>query len=124
MSDDLRTRYAKTKEEQQADLDTANTLDEEAIDLREQVADLETTRLQKTGEARQIRHYVRQAMYVEDPLICEPHGKESCVEPPSVMSAGAMMHFDDGEVCYAKSLGRRSEFDPAWLEEYRRIKRG
>lgn len=36
---------------------------------------------------------------------------------------GANIHIDDGKVCYAASIGRRSEFTDEELETYRKIKR-
>lgn len=83
---------------------------------------LERARRVNGGEATRLCHYAQQAGYVEDPLICEPHGHECCTEPPGGYSDGAMMYLDDGAVGYAKPLWRRGWFDPGRLVECRRAK--
>jgi hypothetical protein len=95
----------------------------DAGDLKAKIVDLETERSKKTSEASRLQYEISRAELIDDPKICEPHGMESIVEPPGVMSAGAMIHIEDGETCYAASIGRRSDFTPEELEIYRRIKR-
>lgn len=120
--EDVIKRYRLTDEQRQERQNERASCEAEYERLRKQIAELEGEKSKAFGRASRLRWEITQSLYVEDPIICEPHGFECVSEPPGAMSVGANIHIDDGQICYAGSIGRRSEFTAEELATYRKIK--
>lgn len=93
----------------------------EALDI--EIKDLEEAMTVFTKDMQDIQTEVSMAQEAEDPAICEPHGELSVTERGQIMNAGGLIHIKDGKGCYARSIGRLSDFSEKELEIYRDMRK-
>lgn len=119
----VQDNWRLTPEQEAQKLSEYEVAKAEETELRDQAKALEREASKVASAVSRNRFEINRSKLIEDPPICDPHGKECIQEPPCAMSAGAMLHIEDGATCYAASIGRRSEFTEEYLEQFREMRK-